>query len=171
LPVVYTGNTGGAIRPVQTDSVGCVVRPSTDVDLSAYFVRQREASSTKDVSFDVHWPPGGGEVVDFADVKLVGACAVWWAGSPFFDKGDFSVDGGGSDEGDDNAADEELVAACVVAGGEVPGVKWGAGPGVVGDAVGAATDGGCVTRAGDVAVGLGLEGAAGFSDISGVATV
>ena len=65
-----------AIGGEKTDTESGLKRPATDVDLAADLVGEDDRAGTEDVGLDVHFAPGGGEVVCETDVELIGTCGV-----------------------------------------------------------------------------------------------
>ena len=132
MPVVYTGDAGRSVGPVEADTFRGGCGPTSYVDLTAGTIGEGEGCGAKDIGLDVHGSPGCGEVVELGEIKFIGSCAAGvCGGAELFDESDFAVSCWGDDERDHDAADQELVGACCVAGGDVPAVEWLALPLVV----------------------------------------
>lgn len=170
LPVVCAVDTCAAVRSVQTDAIRRHGGPASHVEHAASSIRQDEPSGAEDVGLDVHLSPRAAEVVVQVGIELVGARRVGRAGSPFLEEGHFAIDADGGDERDDDAADEELVDACAVAGRVAPLLQRRALPFVVAEAVSSTADGRWIARAGHVAVRLCDEDTSGW-DAASVAAV
>ena len=71
LPVVRAIHARRTIGSVETDTLGAVETPSTDIELTSTFVRENDSTGAEDVRLNVHGAPCLVEVVCEGQIQLV----------------------------------------------------------------------------------------------------